>query len=176
MTLGSTAGAGELDLDLGLQATTTGWPDDHGGGPALSAGWWFKSWLGASFIGKSQYAPVDDRIMSYFSVNGTVRRAVGPLRLGGGIGIVHQHEESRSAIMEQPLQSLLGVGDGIRHRAASRAGLSVGLPLSSHDHGDYYVALDLDGTVFHDVDRGPRWMSSLGVSVGFTYDFAKRGK
>jgi hypothetical protein len=173
--LANPAIAGELDLDLGLQATTTGWPSDHGGGPALGARWWLSSSLGASFVGKEHYAIVDDRFMSYFSVNAIARRAVGPVRFGGALGIVHQHEQSRAAIMAQPLESLLGVGDGIRHRMASRAGLSLGLPLSTHDHGDYYVALDLDGTLFADADRGPRWMSSLGLSIGFTYDFA-RGK
>jgi len=34
--------AGELDLNLGLQATHTEWSDDHGGGPTLGATWWFR--------------------------------------------------------------------------------------------------------------------------------------
>lgn len=172
--LAAPAAAGELDMNLGLQATTTGWPDDHGGGPALAAGWWFRPWLGASFIGKEHYATVDDRFMSYFSVNAALRRALGLVRLTGTLGLVHQHEQSQAAIMEQPLQALFGVGDGIRHRMGSRAGLSLGLPFSTHGHGDYFVALDIDGTVFADTDRGPRWMSSAGLSVGFTYDFASR--
>ena len=166
------ADAGELGIDLGLQATTTGWPDDSGGGPTLGAAWWFKPWLGATFIAKEHYATVDDRFMSYFSFNAALRRALGPVRITGTLGVVHQHEESRAAIMEQPLQSLFGVGDGIRHRMASRAGFSLGLPFSTHGHGDYYVALDVDGTVFADEDRGPRWMSSAGLSIGFTYDFS----
>jgi hypothetical protein len=165
--------AGELDMGLGLQATTTGWPDDNGGGPVLDASWWFRPWIAATFVGKEHYATVDDRFMSYFSVNGAVRHDLGPLRLTGSLGVVHQHEESRAAIMEQPVQALFGVGDGIRHRMASRAGFSLGLPLSSHSHGDYFVALDIDGTVFADSDRGPRWMSSAGLSLGFTYDFAR---
>lgn len=171
--LAAPASAGELDLDLGLQATTTAWPADHGGGPALGARWWFSPALGASFVGKEQYATVDDRFLSYFSVNAIARHTVGPVRVGGALGIVHQHEESRAAIMAQPVQSLLGVGDGIRHRMAARTGVSLGLPLAVHGHGDYYVALDLDGTLFADTDRGPRWMSSLGLSLGFTYDFAR---
>ncbi len=171
--LAAPASAGELDLDLGLQATTTGWADDHGGGPTLGASWWFKPWLGASFIAKEHYATVDDRFMSYFSFNAALRRELGPVRLTGTLGIVHQHEEPRAAIMEQPVQALFGVGDGIRHRMASRAGFSLGLPLATHGHGDYFVALDIDGTVFADEDRGPRWMTSAGLSVGFTYDFAR---
>jgi hypothetical protein len=164
---------GELAIDLGLQATTTGWPDDHGGGPVLDASWWFRRWIGASFVGKEHYASVDDRMLSYFSVNAAVRHSAGPLRLTGTLGLVHQHEESRAAIMEQPVQALFGVGDGIRHRMGSRAGFSLGLPLATHGHGDYVVALDVDATAFADEDRGPRWMASAGLSIGFTYDFAR---
>ena len=169
----SSASAGTLDLDLGLQATTTGWPHDHGGGASLDASWWFRPWIGASFIGKEQYAEVDDRMMSYFSLNAAVRQPLGPLRLTGTLGVVHQHEEPRAAIMNQPLESLFGVGDGIRHRMAGRAGLSLALPLKTYGRGDYYLALDLDGTKFMDSDKGPQWMASLGLSVGFTYDFAR---
>ena len=161
-------------MGLGLQATTTAWPDDHGGGPALSAGYWFTPHLAASFVGKEQYSQVDDRMLSYFSFNASGRLAVSRFRLTGTLGLVHQHEEPRAAIMEAPAQALFGVGDGIRHRMGSRAGISLALPLAPHHHGDYYVAFDLDGTVFMDNDRGPRWMSPAGLSLGFTYDFARK--
>jgi hypothetical protein len=174
--LSGSAVAGELDLGLGLQGTTTAWPDDHGGGGALDASYWFRSWIGASFIGKEQYATVDDRFLSYFSINAAARHPIGPLRLTGTLGIVHQHEEPRAAIMEQPLSSLFGVGDGIRHRMASRAGASLALPFRTHGHGDYYVALDLDATLFADKDKGPQWMAGGGLSLGFTYDFDRRSK
>src|SRR5215207_9766493 len=125
--LAGPASAGELDMNLGLQATTTDWPSDNGGGPTLGAGWWFRPWIAATFVGKEHYATVDDRFMSYFSVNAATRYELGPVRLGASLGVVHQHEESRAAIMEQPVQALFGVGDGIRHRMASRAGFSLGL-------------------------------------------------
>lgn len=168
------ARAGELDLDLGAQATATAWSGDHGGGAAYGATWMFRPWLGAAFVGKEQYATVDDRVLSYFSVNAVARHGLGRFRITGQLGVVHQHEEPRAALMEQPFQSLLGVGDGIRHRAGGRAGISLALPFHAHDHGDWYVALDLDGTVFGDDDRGPRWMTGAGLSVGFTYDWSRR--
>jgi hypothetical protein len=171
LTLTTPAVAGELDLAVGLQAATTAWPDDRGGGAALDAAWWVRPWIAVSFIGKEQYAQVDDRLLSYLSLNVAGRRALGPLRLTGTVGVVHQHEEPRAALMAQPLASLFGVGDGIRHRMAGRAGASLALPLRRHGHGDYYVALDLDGTRFLDDDKGPRWMASVGLSVGFSYDF-----
>jgi hypothetical protein len=169
------ASAGELDVNLGLQATKTAWSGDTGGGPSLEGAWWFRSWLGGVLIAKYHYAPVDDRLMSYYSVSAAVRRELGRFRVEGTLGVVHQHEESLAAIMHQPLQAAFGVGDGIRHRMGSRAGFSLGLPFSQHGHGEYFIALDVDGTVFADSDRGPRWMTSAGLSIGFTYDFA-RGK
>jgi len=174
--LAGTATAGELDLGLGLQATTTGWPDDHGGGPAVDVSWWFRDWIGASFIGKEQYARVDDRFLGYLSFNAACRHTFGPIRATASLGVVHQHEEPRAAYMDQPLQSLFGVADGIRHRMGARAGGSLALPLTDHDHGDWYVALDVDATRFMDTDRGPSWMTSAGLSIGFTYDFSAKAK
>jgi len=172
--LASHARAGELDLNLGLQATHTAWPDDHGGGPTLSATWWFSSWLGGNFTGKEHYAAVDERYTSYFSLNAAARHDLGRLRLGGTLGLVHQHEETLAAIQAMPLESVVGVADGTRHRMASRAGLSLALPFRDRANGDWYVALELDGTVFAEEDRGPRWMTSAGLAVGFTHDFARQ--
>src|SRR5512139_141591 len=93
--------AGELDLNFGLQATHTEWSDDVGGGPTLQATWWFKRWIGISFVGKEQYAKVDDRYMTYFSLNAAVRQDIGPLFLVGTLGAVHQHEETMEMIDEQ---------------------------------------------------------------------------
>jgi hypothetical protein len=176
LLLSGTASAGELDLGLGLQGTTTAWHDDHGGGTALDLGWWFKPWLGAAFVGKEQYATIDDRFLSYFSLNGAVRQPLGKLRLTATLGVVHQHEEPRASVMAQPIQALFGVADGIRHRMAGRTGVSLAYPFTTHDHGDWYVALDVDGTLFADDDKGPRWMTNAGLSIGFTYDFARQPK
>lgn len=169
------AHAGELDVDVGLIASTTAWPDDHGGGTTLDATWWFGGgWLGASFVGKEQYARVDDRFLSYFSVNAAARHPLGKLRLAGRLGLVHQHEEPRAAIMDQPVASLFGVADGTRHRMAARSEAQLALPFARHGHGDWYVALAVDGTLFGDEDRGPRWMIGAGLAVGLAYDFEAR--
>jgi hypothetical protein len=167
VAVAGTARAGELDLGLGLQALTTKWDSDRGGSVAVDASWWFRDWIGASFIGKEGHAQIDDRFLSYFSINAAFRHGLGPVRLTGTLGLVHQHD---------PLGSAFGVADGIRHRMAARTGLSIALPFHAHDHGDWYVALDIDGTVFGDDDRGPRWMTNAGLSVGFTYDFTRTGK
>ena len=175
----ASAGVGELDFDLGLQATTTGWPADHGGGPMLAAAYWFQPWIGAAFVGKEHYATVDDRFMSYYSFNVALRQPIGPFRFVGMLGVVHQHEESTAAIMAQPVEAVFGVGDGIRHRYAARAGASLELPVAEYQRGDMYLALDIDTTVFADHAehaRGPRWMMSAGLSIGITIDLARQIK
>lgn len=173
---GSSAYAGELDINLGLQATHTQWDDDHGGGPTASIAWFFRDWIGASFVGKEHYATIDDRYMSYFSTNVVFRGRIGErVRLAGTAGLVHQHEEPKTAIEAMPLESAFGVADGIRHRMGTRAGVQLAFPFQDRVKGDWYFAIDLDATAFAEKERGPRWMSSAGVSVGFTHDFA-RGK
>ncbi len=168
------ARAGELDLNLGLQTTHTAWDDDRGGGPTLGATYLFRPWIGASFIGKEHYATIDDRLMSYFSLNVVFRTSLDRFRLTGNAGFVHQHEETRAAIEDMPIASAFGVADGMRHRMASRAGAQLALPFRDRAKGNWYVALDLDATYFAEQERGPRWMTSAGLSIGFTHDFSKK--
>lgn len=170
------ARAGELDLNLGLQATHTEWTDDRGGGPTLGVSWFFRDWIGASFIGKEHYVSVDERAASYFSVNVIARTRLERLRLAGTAGVVHQHEQPVSTIDDMPLESAFGVADGIRHRMGTRGGVQLALPFKDRTKGDWYVALELDMTLFAEADRGPRWMSSAGLAVGFTHDFARSAR
>lgn len=169
-----TANAGELDLNLGLQSTHTEWSGDTGGGPTLSAAYLFKPWLGAAFVGKEHYGKIDDRLMSYFSLNVLFRAKVERFRLTGTAGVVHQHEQTRASIEDQPLASAFGVADGMRHRMATRTGAQLALPFRDRAKGDWYVALDLDGTYFAEATRGPQWMTSVGLSIGFTHDFSRK--
>ena len=57
---------------------------------------------------------------------------------------------------------------------ASRAGVQLAIPFHDRARGDWYVGLDLDGTVFAEAERGPRWMMSAGLSIGFTHDFTNK--
>ncbi len=173
LALHSPARAGELDLAMGLQATHTDWDDDHGGGATFTASWLFRPWIGASFLGKEHYATIDDRYMSYFSFSALFRKALDHVRISGTLGVVHQHEEPKPAIDAMPLESLFGVADGTRHRMGTRTGVQLAFPFRDRAKGDWYFAIDLDATLFSEEERGPRWMSSAGLSIGFTHDFAK---
>jgi hypothetical protein len=168
------ARAGELDVAGGLGATTSAWDDDTGTSSSLKVGYFFDGlpWLAPIFLARFELVPVDDRMVHYFSLGAEARHRLGPLRGYLRLGLVHVHEESRSAFEDHPFQSILGIGDGLRHRAGGNAGLGLELPVLRRGASDLYVVLDLGGTAFAD-DRGPAWYASATIGLGYRW---ARGK
>jgi hypothetical protein len=164
--------AGELDLSLGLDASASGWAGDRIGGAGLELGWAFRPWLQLSFLGRTSYASIDERMLTYLSLGAELRRAIGPTRPYLRAGLVHQHEEPIVAIEHQPIQSLLGVGDGIRHRGGVDLAAGLEVPFHPLRAGDLYGAAQALATWFPD-PRGPSWYLTVGLAVGVRWDFAR---
>ena len=166
------AHAGEVDLALGLDAADSDWDDDRLSYGSFKAGYRFAGlpWFQLTYIGKLGYGTVDERMLTYLSLGPEVRPAlsevVRPYLRGT---VVHQHEENVDAAQDQPYQALVGVGDGIRHRAGVAGALGVEFPFAQHLVGDFYASLDLSATYFPD-DRGPHRYLTAGVSIGFKWD------
>ncbi len=166
------AAAGEIDLALGLDAADSDWDDDRLSYGSFKAGYRFAGlpWFQLTYIGKLGYGTVDERMLTYLSFGPEVRPAfsdvVRPYVRGTA---VHQHEENVDAAQEQPYQALVGVGDGIRHRAGVAGAAGVEIPFAPHLVGDFYASLDLSATYFPD-DRGPHRYLTAGVSIGFKWD------
>jgi len=167
------AHAGELDMALGLDAADSDWDDDHLSYGSFKAGYRFAGlpWFQLTYIGKLGYASVDERMLTYLSLGPEVRpqlfERVRPYARGT---VVHQHEENVDAAQDQPYQALVGVGDGIRHRAGVAGALGVEFPFAQHLVGDFYASIDLSATYFPD-DRGPHRYLTAGASIGFKWDF-----
>jgi hypothetical protein len=167
------ARAGALDLSIGIDAGDSEW-DDHVSDGTFKLGYRFwRPWFEVVYLGKLGYANVDDRVLTYLSLGIEARPPIDTWRVRpyARAALVHQHEENRSSIDAQPWQSALGVGDGIRHRGGAMAALGLEIPFHDHAHGDWYAAIEADGTYFPD-DRGPHRYLSVGASVGFNWDFA----
>lgn len=167
------AAAGEIDLALGLDAADSDWDDDRLSYGSFKAGYRFAGlpWFQLTYIGKLGYGSVDERMLTYLSFGPEVRPAfsdvVRPYVRGTA---VHQHEENVDAAQEQPYQALVGVGDGIRHRAGVAGAAGVEIPFAPHLVGDFYASLDLSATYFPD-DRGPHRYLTAGASLGVNWDF-----
>lgn len=169
---GRLAHAGEFDLALGLDAADSDWDEDRLSYGTFKAGYRFAGlpWFQLTYIGKLGYATVDERMLTYLSFGPEVRPAlfdaVRPYARGT---VVHQHEENVDAAQEQPFQALVGVGDGIRHRAGVAGAIGLEVPFAQHRVGDFYASLDLSATYFPD-DRGPHRYLTAGLSIGFKWD------
>ena len=172
------AHAGEVDLALGLDAADSDWDDDRLSYGSFKAGYRFGGlpWFQLTYIGKLGYGTVDERMLTYLSAGPEVRpalsEAVRPYLRGT---VVHQHEENVDAAQDQPYQALVGVGDGIRHRAGVAGALGVEFPFAQHLVGDFYASLDLSATYFPD-DRGPHRYLTAGVSIGFKWDLDRKSE
>jgi hypothetical protein len=164
------AHAGELDLSVGADASASEWDGDQLGSTLLDVAWQFKPWLQVGLMSRIGYGSIDDRLLEYFSVGAEVHRDLGRVRPYLRGGLVHQHEEPLVGVDNQPFQSVLGVGDGIRHRGGLDLALGVEVPFRSFQAGDFYAAAQVLGTWFPD-PRGPGWYMSAGLSVGMRYDF-----
>ena len=171
-TVAGRAHAGELDISLGLDAADSDWEEDHLSYGSFKLGYRFwQPWFQLSYVGKLGYASVDERLLTYLSLGPEVRpQLFDRLRPYARFTLVHQHEENVDAAQEQPFQAMLGVGDGIRHRAGVAGGLGLEIPFTQHRKGDWYVSIDLSATYFPD-DRGPHRYLTGGASVGFNWDF-----
>jgi hypothetical protein len=170
-----TARAGELDVALGLDSSQSSWEEDtHVGHGTFKLGYRFLwPWFELTYLGKLGYATVDERILTYLSLGVELRPDwFERVRPYARASLVHQHEETLAAAEEQPFQSALGVGDGLRHRGGGAAALGVELPFSQHRKGDWYAALELASTYFPD-DRGPHSYYSAAVAIGFNWDFER---
>jgi hypothetical protein len=171
----SDARASELDVALGLDAGASSWDSDGAGNATFKLGYRFwRPWFQINYRGKLGYGSVDERMLTYLSLGVEIRPQIGRLRPYVYSGLVHQHEEPVVAVEHQPFQSLLGVGDGIRHRGGGNLGVGLEVPVYRHQNGDFYVAFDLGSTYFPD-DRGPNWYFAGGVALGSTWDFSRTG-
>ena len=170
------ARAGELDLAIGADAGGSSWDEGAVGHGTFKLGYRFlRPWFQLTYLGKIGYASTDERVLSYFALGAEVRPSLagGRVRPYLRASLVHQHEEPLVAIEHQPFQSLIGVGDGIRHRGGGALALGVELPLRPHERGRWYASVDLTSTYFPD-DRGPEHYVTLGAGLGVTWDFAAR--
>jgi hypothetical protein len=166
------ARAGELDLALGLDAADSEWDEDHLSYGTFKLGYRFwQPWFQLTYIGKLGYGSVDERILTYLSFGPEVRpQLFERLRPYARATLVHQHEENVDAAQNQPFQSAIGVGDGLRHRGGFAGALGLEIPFYELPRGDWYLSFDLAATYFPD-DRGPHRYLTAGASLGIKWDF-----
>jgi hypothetical protein len=162
------AAATELRLSGGASAAGTEWPGDVAGWTSLKLGVRFVDLVGVFAQGRLGYALVDDRILSLISVGAELHGRIGPTRPYVLLAALHQHEETRQLVYDDPVASVFGIGDGIRHRAGGELGLGIEIPFYRKDPVEAFVGVDASAKIFPD-DLGPMLYAGAGLSIGVNH-------
>jgi hypothetical protein len=132
-------------------------------------GYRYKQLVSLDALTRLGYASVDQRVLTYISLGGTLWGHIGKVQPYLRLALVHQHEESRAAIDQDPHGALFGVGNGIRHRGGYAASVGFMMPFQRVRRlGEWYVGLDAWSTYFPD-NRGPAIYAGGSGWLGFAF-------
>jgi len=164
------ARAGEIQLASGAGAYASSWRGDDSFGLALKVGYRIADLVAIDSVGRLGYGTIDQRVITYLSVGGTLYARVGLARPYLRLAAVHQHEEPAPGVRADPYGTVFGVGDGIRHRAGFGSSLGVDYPIQKTKSGvELTLGIDTSGIWFPD-PRGPMIYAGgalwLGVNMG----------
>jgi hypothetical protein len=161
---------GEPQFTFGAQAGSSTWPDDPIGLTTLKIAWRFQDIVAPYFMTRLGYGHINDRSLLTLAIGAQLWGRLGALRPYVRASIQHQHEESLAAVRNDPLGALVGVGDGIRHRAGGDFAVGADLPLHHGPQLDVYAAIEAVADWFPD-PRGPSVYALGGVALGVSHAF-----
>jgi hypothetical protein len=163
------AAAGEIQVAGGPGAYASSWRGDATFGQALKVGYRFADLIAVDALGRLGYGTVDERVITYLSLGGTLYGRLGPLRPYARLAFVHQHEEPTPGVREDPYGTVFGVGNGIRHRAGFGSSLGVDFPIQKTKSGtEVVVGIDTSGVWFPD-PRGPKIYAGGALWLGLNF-------
>ena len=162
--------AGDLEIGAGLEGQRTSWEENSGSG-TLKVAYGWGQWS-AYVLNQLGYAQVDRRVLQHLEVGAEFRMSLPWTHPFVRLGAVHQHEIT-SEYLSHDKTSLLGVGDGIRHRGGLALGVGTKIFLGRHERGDFYATLEATGDILAGA-VGPKLSFGFGAALGFSYDFDKR--
>ena len=162
------ASAGEIQLASGPGVYGSSWRGDSSFGQALRVGYRFGDLIAIDTLGRLGYGSVDDRVLTYLSLGGTLYGRIGKLRPYVRLAFVHQHEESTPSVRNDPFGAMFGVGDGIRHRGGFGSSLGLDYPITKSKNTELVVGLDTSGVWFPD-PRGPKIYAGGALWFGINF-------
>ena len=163
------AEAAEIQVATGPGAQGSTWRGDGALSSSLKLGVRFMDLVAIDALTRLGYAAVDDRVLTYLSLGGTIYGRIGTrVRPFGRLALVHQHEEPTSSVRHDPVGAVFGVGDGIRHRGGFGSSVGVDVVVVKGQKAAFNVGADANGTWFPD-PRGPAIYYGGGLWVGLDY-------
>jgi hypothetical protein len=158
----------DIEGALGPGASASSWRGDGAVLSSMFLGLRFADLISVDALTRLGYGTVDDRMLTYLSLGVTVFGRVWKLRPYARLSLVHQHEEPRSAIADDPSGAVFGVGNGIRHRGGFGGSLGLQIPIAQVRSTEIFTGGDVTSTYFPD-PRGPSvyWGAGLWFGANF---------
>ena len=158
----------EAFLATDYEGGSSSWPGDPAALSELRLGFRFME-TGALYVQSGLgYAPVNQRELVQIALGGQLWLRLWKVKPFVRAAIIHQHEESTAAWKSDFGESLLGIGNGIRHRAGAEAALGVDIPFYRSEK------VEIDGNVeasapWYPDNRGPHFYLLGGLGLGIHY-------
>jgi hypothetical protein len=160
---------GEIEVGANVAGGASTWSGDPVGYGGLTLGFRLFRVVTPYVGGALGYGGVDERLLTRLtfglSVGVTIAERFRPYAFGA---FVHQHEESLAAVAEQPFGAVLGIGNGIRHRAGTHFGVGFEFVLLRRPNLDFTVAPELSA-MYLTYSSGPDWYFVGGATARFHY-------
>ncbi len=160
--------AGEIQVAGGPGAYGSSWRGDGSVGPALRLGYRIKDIVAIDTVGRLSYGTVDERLITYLSLGGTLYGRLGRVRPYVRLAFVHQHEEPMPGVRDDPFGVVFGVGDGIRHRAGFGSSVGLDVPIAATKSAQVVVGVDVSSVWFPD-PRGPALYVGGALWLGLNF-------
>jgi hypothetical protein len=163
-----TARAGEIQFSTAAGGEASTWHGDGAGFVGIKLGYRFLDLVAPYFIGRLGYANTNHRVLEMLQLGGQIWARIGITRPYFRFGLIHQHEEPWSSVQADSWSALLGVGDGIRHRAGLEGALGIDIPFKQYKSWQFHATIEGFATVFPD-DEGPLVYGGGTLGLGFNY-------
>ena len=162
------ARAGEIQLRAAAGGEASSWL--HDGSPILGIqfGYRFLDLVAPYFLARIGYGPTNQRVLEMIQIGAQIWARIGIARPYARFGVLHQHEEPWASVKADGIGALLGVGDGIRHRAGLEGALGVDIPFKQYKSWQFHATIEGIFTGIPD-DKGPGIYAGGTVGLGFNF-------
>lgn len=155
----------EATADSLLSAGASTWRGDALAQSSLRLGVRIHDLLGLQLQSRAGYGGVNDRALIAVAFGAQVWGRLGPVRPYARASLVHQHEEPLDSVRARPLEAIVGVGEGIRHRAGAEGAVGLEYTFLREKNFELTAAVDVAAPYFPD-ERGPAFYVLGGVGFG----------
>ncbi len=162
------ARAGEVQFSMAAGGEGSSWRGDGAGFVGIRLGYRFLDLIAPYFLGRLGYANTNHRVLEMLQIGGQIWARIGITRPYLRLGVIHQHEEPWASIQADSFGALLGIGDGIRHRAGVEAALGVDIPFKQYKSWQLHATVEGFATGFPDA-KGPVVYGGGTLGLGFNY-------